>query len=94
MCEKHPTQGGIEQGPLLVPQNLISPNPIYRSRRSAVIVSSETVAVERVVFMKFKEKMRSTATLPSSDMRFVLLFAQTAKKKGVLYGLLGASSGG
>ena len=26
--------------------------------------------------------MRSTATLPSSDMRFVLLFAQTAKKKG------------
>ena len=24
----------------------------------------------------------STATLPSSDMRFVLLFAQTAKKKG------------
>ena len=82
MCEKHPTQGGIEQGPLLVPQNLISPNPIYRSRRSAVIVSSETVAVERVIFMKFKEKMRSTATLPSSDMRFVLLFAQTAKKKG------------
>ena len=59
VCNEHPSipqKECVEQGRLLVPQNLISPEPRHRSRRSTVVVSSETVAVERGIFMKFKTK--------------------------------------